>query len=292
MARRRALFALVSALAVVGTAGCPQLAEDDFVVVPPDARATAGTGGKAGARGGSAGGGSAGTSTGGQEQAGMGGVGDAPGGATGLPLGGAAGFAAEGGAPSSGAGDCENERLDPGESDTDCGGVCAACVDGEICRSDSDCASGRCSTAGICRACGLRLMSVQNVCPASCTRCVAGVCYIDCDNAGACKQASVVCPSDLACQVVCTGVNACEETSVECPDEFPCDVACTGKQSCREMTVSCGSGPCGLECSAESACEATSLRCGSDHCETKCGTGAVAPSVACAESCGCQACSG
>ena len=285
MARGRAVFARVSALAVFATAGCPQLSDDDFVIVPPDAGATAGASGKAGPAGEFAGGG-------GQVQAGMGGVDDSPGGAAGIPVGGAAGSGPEGGAPTSRPGDCENQRLDTGETDTDCGGSCAACSDGEICRTDGDCASGRCSTAGVCRACGLRLMSVQNVCPASCSRCTAGVCYIDCDNAGACKQTSVVCPSGLACQVVCAGAKACEEVSIECPAEFPCDVACTGKQSCTGMAVGCGSGPCGLECSAESACEATALRCGSDRCEAKCGTGAASPDVACAESCGCQACSG
>jgi hypothetical protein len=292
MARERAIFAVISALAVFATAGCPQLTEDDFVVVSPDEGATAAASGRAGPSGGSAGVGSGGTTTGDQEQAGMGGVDDAPGGATGLPPGGGAGFGPEGGAPTSGAGDCENQRLDPGETDTDCGGVCAGCADGEICRTDSDCAGGRCSTPGICRTCGLRLMSAQNVCPASCSRCVAGVCYIDCDNAGACKQTSVVCPSGLACQVVCTGANACEEVSIECPAEFPCDVACTGRQSCKGLTVGCGSGPCGLDCSAASACEATSLHCGSDSCEAKCGAEALSPGVACAESCGCQACSG
>jgi hypothetical protein len=39
---------------------------------------------------------------------------------------------------------CKNGKLDPQESDTDCGGPCAACAHGRACKNNSDCQSNRC----------------------------------------------------------------------------------------------------------------------------------------------------
>jgi hypothetical protein len=168
--------------------------------------------------------------------------------------------------------------------------ACTPCADGERCRADADCMSGRCSSAGTCRACGLRLTSVQTVCPASCTRCSAGTCFIECEGEAACKESVLVCPPNMACHVACSGEGACEKASVACPAEFPCDVSCTAKQSCKGLTAACASGPCGLSCAADAACKETTLRCGDDRCEAKCSAGAETPQTTCGESCDCAAC--
>jgi len=44
---------------------------------------------------------------------------------------------------------CENQQLDPGEVDVDCGGNCPPCTLGRTCNGNTDCASGRC-IAGSC----------------------------------------------------------------------------------------------------------------------------------------------
>jgi hypothetical protein len=237
---------LLAVAAALGTAGCPLLAEDDFVL-------------------------SAGATT-----AGQGGSGSEAG---------AAGMTAAGGSSVEPTGGSAGAEEPPPAA-------CAPCADGEQCRADVDCQSGRCSSAGTCRACGLRLTSVQTACPASCTRCEAGTCFIECASEGACKEATLACPPNVACQIACTGAGACENASATCPAEFPCDVSCNGKRACKGMTVSCGSGPCEMACTADSACEAMSLRCGDDRCEAKCSGGAVAPQVACEDSCDCATCSG
>lgn len=167
---------------------------------------------------------------------------------------------------------------------------CVPCADGERCTVDADCSSGRCSGTGTCRACGLRLTSVQSVCPAGCTRCDAGVCTIECSSKDACKEATLACAPGLACRVVCSGDSACDSASVQCPAEFPCDVVCTGKQACKAMVTSCASGPCGLSCSSEDACEDGSLLCGDDRCEANCSGGTETPRVSCGESCHCTSC--
>lgn len=197
------------------------------------------------------------------------------------------GGATTAGSPAAGSTTTEPRAGSGGKEGVDC----APCAEGELCSADADCASGRCTTAGTCRACGLRLMSVQTVCPASCTRCDAGVCTIECDGNGACKDVTLACPPGLACQVICNGDSACEATSVQCPAEFPCDVACTGKQSCRQAVTSCGSGPCGMTCAGDSACRETSVLCGDDRCEAKCSAGAQTPQMDCGESCDCTGCS-
>ena len=43
---------------------------------------------------------------------------------------------------------CTNQQWDPGENETDCGGVCSGtCVAGQHCTSDADCASGTCTNS-------------------------------------------------------------------------------------------------------------------------------------------------
>jgi len=56
---------------------------------------------------------------------------------------------------------CVNGRLDPGESDIDCGGPCRACGLGQQCRNNRDCANGNCIN-GICQA--IELVSVELTC--------------------------------------------------------------------------------------------------------------------------------
>jgi hypothetical protein len=255
-ARTAALFVVALGF---GTTGCPLLVEDDFVFVLPADGTPAGRSGSAGAPA------SAGdTATGGTAAS--------------------AGNTAAGGAPIEPSGGTGGTADPPPE--------CVPCADGERCQADADCLSGRCSSAGTCRACGLRLTSVQTACPASCTRCDAGTCYIECASNAACKEAVLICPPNMACQVACTGESACEKSSVACPAEFPCDLVCTGKQACKGTTAACGSGPCVLNCAAEAACKDATLRCGDDLCEAKCSAGAETPQIDCGESCDCATCNG
>ena len=39
---------------------------------------------------------------------------------------------------------CDNSQKDPGETDIDCGGECASCVQGEKCDEDDDCVTNMC----------------------------------------------------------------------------------------------------------------------------------------------------
>ncbi|MFH1181922.1 MAG: thrombospondin type 3 repeat-containing protein [Candidatus Woesearchaeota archaeon] len=50
---------------------------------------------------------------------------------------------------------CVNDLLDSGETDVDCGGICASlkgqkCTNGKTCESDEDCISGKCGAANTC----------------------------------------------------------------------------------------------------------------------------------------------
>jgi hypothetical protein len=172
---------------------------------------------------------------------------------------------------------CENQLVDEGESDLDCGGACLPCALTQLCNSNADCREGQC-TDGTCQAAG----------------CSDGVqseneTDVDCGGGG-CKRCAVGDGCTLAAdcqQGVCTD-QTCAEPS--CDDrvinggetDFDCGgldcPKCLAGQIC--LTPSdcvgseCNAGRCALSCAAGSgncdgdasnACEAN-LRTDSDHC--------------------------
>lgn len=56
---------------------------------------------------------------------------------------------------------CENGKLDEGETDVDCGGLCDPCTTGQNCRNDSDCESNVCSQS----VCGKPKCTDDSSCP-------------------------------------------------------------------------------------------------------------------------------
>jgi hypothetical protein len=291
-----ARFPFVSALLALAsacfTSGCPMLVGDEFQIGDESSRA--GDGGEAQAGAETSGAGT--LSLGGHLHGGAAGhpPSSAEGGAAGTPAnaeGGASAGDTNAGGPSAGSqGTCDDGRQSPGESDRDCGGACEPCEDGSSCRVAADCENDRCTASGICRSCGLRLTSTETACPAACTRCLGGTCYIDCDNAGVCRDMTLVCPPGLACRVECSAENGCSNLSVECPNEFPCDVSCAGEKSCVGLELACTSGPCALGCGAAQACDQARISCGTDRCSADCAAGAAVPELACDEACECLSC--
>jgi hypothetical protein len=264
------------------------LVEDDFALGSPSPSPRAGNGGEAADA-------QAGADTNGAGTPSLGGSLD--GGEAGRPPAGAEGGAAavggdtNGGVPSTDPeGTCNDGRKSAGESDSDCGGECEPCEDGSSCLVAADCENDRCTASGICRSCGLRLTSTDTACPAACTRCLGGTCYIDCDNAGACRDVSLACPPGLACEVECSAENGCSNLLIHCPNEFPCDVSCTGQRSCLGLELTCSTGPCALGCGAEGACDQSRITCGTDRCSADCTAGAGIPELACNDSCECLRC--
>jgi hypothetical protein len=148
--------------------------------------------------------------------------------------------------------ECGNGRLDEGESDVDCGGVCTPCEAGAVCAVDEHCTSrqcegGRCASAdcndGIrnglesdvdcggtdCDACGDGGLCVTDL---ECTTgmCVRGACApVTCINAAL---------DGLETDVDCGGV--CDP----CEDNHPCAVA-----------TDCTSGVCDGDRCAAPSCE-------------------------------------
>lgn len=300
MVSRSPFITALLVLAACFTSGCPMLVEDEFEVGSPSGSSRAGDGGEGNESQAGADTSGAGTlSIAGNPNAGA--AGGAPpsleGGAAGGPpasaQGGAAAAAGDtnGGGPAAGAeGTCDDGRRSPGESDRDCGGACEPCADGSACRVAADCENDRCTDSGICRSCGLRLTSTDAACPAACSRCLGGTCYIDCDNAGACRDMRLACPPGLACRIECSAENGCSNIVVECPSEFPCDVVCASRASCVGLELGCSTGPCALGCGAEGACDPARIACGTDRCSADCAAGASAPELACNGACECVGC--
>ena len=211
--------AVVLAAACI-TSGCPLLAGDEFQIGSPSADSGAGGAPQAGAETGDAGtlslGGNLNTGAAGHPPPSV--EGGAAGAASTSAEGGGAAVAGNtngGGSLAGSQGTCDDDRRSPGESDRDCGGVCEPCEDGSSCSVATDCESGRCTASGICRSCGLRLTSTDAACPATCTRCLGGTCYIDCDNAGVCRDVSLMCPPGLACRIECSAENGCSNLRVQ-----------------------------------------------------------------------------
>ena len=137
---------------------------------------------------------------------------------------------------------CSDGRQNGGESDTDCGGPCDACLLDQRCFEETDCASEVCGAAGRCirRECGNETLDGTETdvdCGGSCDPC----------DAGATCNAESDCTSRLCRE------NLCREAS--CGN----DALDTG-----ETDVDCG-GACGV-CAAGATC-AGNADCRSNVCE-------------------------
>lgn len=126
---------------------------------------------------------------------------------------------------------CSDATKNGDESDVDCGGtVCAACVDGKICQSASDCQSGVC-TGNVCVApsCGDAVQNGTEVC-------------------------DVNDPNTPCCNAACTGSKNSGEVCGTDPDGTDCDAAptCDGAGS---STSNCQSNiePNGTSCTDDGA---------------------------------------
>ena len=172
---------------------------------------------------------------------------------------------------------CQNAQRDEGESDVDCGGVCAPCALTQSCNTASDCKDGDC-TDGTCQAAGCndgaKTGNETDVdCGGgSCKACVVSAACVqgpDCQSGVCDKQA---CATPTCNDRVTNG----SETDIDCggPD---CS-ACIAGQSC--LTPSdcvgndCTSGKCALSCAAgmancdgdpKNGCE-TNIRTDGEHC--------------------------
>ena len=175
---------------------------------------------------------------------------------------------------------CRDGRLSPGESDVDCGQVCATpCASGKACIVDLDCSSAFCST-GVCQdqTCtdGLKNQDESDIdCGGSCSPCTTGkACRSvkDCDltlcTGGKCR--SQTCSDGITNQdetdVDCGGKSGCPSCSVaqHCAVDGDCDHVLCSKGSCSapscadgiknatETDIDCG-GNCAA-CSDHAAC--------------------------------------
>lgn len=154
-----------------------------------------------------------------------------------------------------------------------------------LCQGPSDCSDGRICKGGWCVVGGsidagapdASLVVIPDaappepdaapICPAVCSRCEDGVCFIDCLGDTSCIS-RVTCPAGLACAVECGGVLSCQ-SGVSCGGATECEVSCSGQQSCFGG-VECGAAACAVECGARDSC-AFGIDCSdSCACETDC----------------------
>jgi hypothetical protein len=145
---------------------------------------------------------------------------------------------------------CANGMLDPGESDTDCGGPCPACANGKHCAVVADCQSKVCNmvnktcVAGDCQD-GVRDDQESDV------DCGGPMCN-GCDSGQACQAASDcanhICnvPKMICVASTCDdGVLDGSETDVDCGGG--CPNKCKGGKVCLSTA----------DCAPPSACDAT-----------------------------------
>ena len=137
--------------------------------------------------------------------------------------------------------------------------------------------------------CGLPMMvPPPAVCPASCDRCEAGVCIIDCSG-GACEKRSLQCPEGLRCRFVCSDDKSCREAQLSCPTKLDCELSCGGNNACVGASLRCSSGSCRTTCANAAGCKELQVVCGTGLCATDCPVGTML-NVTCGPSCSCQAC--
>ena len=115
---------------------------------------------------------------------------------------------------------CENNQLDDGETDIDCGGECPACAIGKTCAADSDCASQYCDNAT--KKCAEKPCGADNPCPAG----------------QICNETTLVCEPEPTCD---DNIKNQDETDVDCGGAT-CGACSIGK-ACKTIS-DCLSGDC------------------------------------------------
>ncbi len=159
---------------------------------------------------------------------------------------------------------CEDNHIDPGETDVDCGGACQkakACALDQGCKDGADCASGICSAAGKC---------VKTTCDDG--KLTADETGIDCG--GACAQkctAGQGCKANTDCDAgFCSAKNLC--VGGACED---------GKLSKDETDIDCG-GPCSAKCAVGKGCK-EEADCASTFCDATGGGDGKCQATACTD---------
>ncbi|HEX2572689.1 MAG TPA: hypothetical protein VH877_24280 [Polyangia bacterium] len=171
---------------------------------------------------------------------------------------------------------CADGVRDGNESDVDCGGQCAPCTVGRVCRADTDCASGSCGLDGRCAAnsCtdGVRDGNESDV-DCGGNQCVACPVGALCRGGADCQSA--LCGLDGRCAVnpCANGVRDGNETDVDCGGGVCAD--CPAGGLCR-TGPDCASGYCGANgrCATNSCADGvrdgneTDVDCGGGLCST------------------------
>ena len=177
---------------------------------------------------------------------------------------------------------CQDNHLDAGETDVDCGGVClaqATCAQGLGCKGGADCASGICSAAGKCVA---TTCDDGKLTPDETGVDCGGVCAQKCTAGQGCKVGGDCDSSFCSAGNVCVG-GACQdgklspgETGIDCGG--PCTAQCATGDGCK-VEADCMTGFCdGATCQATACTDKkmdlgeTGADCGGP-CATTCGLG-------------------
>ena len=156
---------------------------------------------------------------------------------------------------------CSDKALNGDETDVDCGGSCAPCDNDKICQSGTDCASGYCNEAKLCKPC-----EKDEHCPD------ADFCDEQVKGAGECKP-------DLAVGGECDRKGQC--TSGYCVDGYCCDKACEELcEACSGVKTGKAYGACepipnGND--PDSECVLNAQQCSGDFCSGTAGACEPAP---------------
>ena len=143
---------------------------------------------------------------------------------------------------------CSDNTKNGNETDKDCGGSCAPCVDGKACNGFDDCESALC---------------VANVClPATCADSSKNVDETDVDCGGSCSA----CDNGMACSSP-TDCRSGKCTSDICEAEACDDSLQNGDESDLDCGGSCTACVIGKKCLVDSDCDdATSDTCQAGEC--------------------------
>ncbi|MBI3178717.1 MAG: DUF1566 domain-containing protein, partial [Deltaproteobacteria bacterium] len=159
---------------------------------------------------------------------------------------------------------CQDNHIDPGEADVDCGGICQAsktCALAQACKEGGDCGSGICSVGGLC---------VATTCDDG--KLTSDETGIDCG--GACAQkctAGQGCKANSDCDAgFCSAKNLC--VGGACED---------GKLSKDETDIDCG-GPCSAKCETGKGCLAEA-DCATGFCSATGGKAGTCQATACTD---------
>lgn len=185
---------------------------------------------------------------------------------------------------------CDNNDLDPGESDQDCGGDCPPCDTGQSCMVSSDCASNACGAetkACLAPTCsdGIKNGDEGDVdCGNNCAaRCAAGQ---GCDNDNDCISGRCTGPSGV-CIATCNDDQKNNfESDVDCGGPECND--CNAGAQCSGVDANCLSADCGPAGTCEKGQNGTPCGGASQNCVS----GFCANGVCCDSNCNgvCKSC--